>query len=1452
VIRKCFLIPFTVLLFLIVHSPQMAGAQTSDQEVFLQFRHQAVVNTYISAIYEQDQFYLSVNELFDPLLIDLNIDSGNLVLSGNYLGKGRYTINLNTRVATFLDRELTLTADDYIITEMGFYLLPDIFYKLFELEFIIDFSRLSVSLISSDTMPVVAQRERERQRERILRTQQELLREYYPLRFDRNKQVFNAGFLDYNLTANYNRNGGNFLYSTSLGSELFGGDLQGTIFGSYSQTASSFRSSGLRWRYGILDNEWVSTITAGQSGSQGLTPAAYTGIRVTNEPIEPRFLYGETAFTGSVEPNSEVELYRNNSLVDYTIADETGQYRFTVPITYGTSNYNIRVFSPTGIMTQQDARLQVPFNFLPPGEITYSLDAGRLDNPISGSTERGLMTNLSVSGGITNRLTTTGGVEYFEDFHDGLPTFKAGISSRFFTNYLLSVEAANDAFYRASASVIYPTNASINLDYTNYNVRGGIYNPSRNKSSIRANIFTPFEIGTLPLYFRWSMTNEQRETTSVTRYRVDLNTRLGRANLRLGYRDSQLGALSFQSTPVARVNASTTYNFSRSREIPQALRGVFLRGQMNFIPAQNRLEDAELQISRNINRNGRLQIAGGRNFIGEFNLFRFTFTFDFSALRTNSTVRTTRNSTTFTQSARGSLGYDSHHNKLLYTNRQQVGRSGVAVRLFVDNNNSGTFEDGDNLIADNAIRIDRAGGTRFSKDGISYISQLQPYRQYNLTINKGAINNPLLVPNLEQFSIITDPNQYKLLDIPFYMSGIIDGMVFRRGPDGTQTGLGGLRLYLRQINPPEGTERFSDEIRTFSDGSFYAYEIPPGDYTLEADPSQLNFLNVQSDPEKLEFTVRSLADGDFVEGLEINLIPDGYIAPDEIRPVITASLSDYQRFSFVNGYDSDCRYTVQAGSFSTFGEAFDFAEEAESILSGGLDIIFNSRNNLYSVRSSDSYSADELQNELFRLNMWVDQVAAVINRCISDSDELMENRLHIQLGTYPDISEADRIRDRFAAELDADVFIHVDRQDGLFRIFAGPYTSLRSLMDELQRLIFIRDGTEVSTSEADVILLEDTEYEYGLTLQEFPDTESALAFIEEIESLTEIELDIIQADSITFQVITKDRSDSWDELIGISNRLSEISELIEPVGQFFPVTEPKPDPVANTNVTEILEEEEFSENRQPLNSEITRLDYIHSEGNESSLSRCLFPIQAGSYGGHILAQSLADSIAQNLKTNIGLYYNELTDMYALRTESYQSLHQALSQLKTFKQVDPANEYAIVGKCMDRSAYRDNRPVQFLIPLIRYQREEQAIHFIEDLSIRTGLHSVIRFNHDSGLYSVYAGPFDRFTDAVGSRNYIIESNILSEPQIVIDSETRNRFNARFQIYFGSYQDGKDIENLRKEIELITGSQIIVRLEDKQNVHFFDGSVYSSWSNFVDIVQRKAQQIGTGTVEKMILD
>ncbi|MGF1670781.1 MAG: hypothetical protein ACFCU6_10045 [Balneolaceae bacterium] len=841
-----------------------------DEEVLLGFRHRGVVSVYILTKFRDGEFYLATSELFTVLQIDSQINLHQLSISGFFSDTGKeYEINFGNQSARFGDKTVSLTAEDYLIREIDFFLHPSVFEELFGMDFSIDFNNLTLTLQTDLTMPVVAEFERERRRERMLRSQSPLFREFYPIRFDRNRQAMNAGFLDYNLSGNITDGTNVFVYNTSTGFELAGGDFQGNFFGSVSDQISSFSTNNVRWRYVLRNNQILTQATAGQSISNGLQNFAFTGVKLTNEPVEPRFIFDDFVFRGETSPDSEVELYLNNNLVDFQRADELGNYRFQIPLSYGSSQYSLRIFSPTGQVRQEFTRLQIPFNFLPPGEVNYTINAGRLDNPIFGTPDRGFMTQNNIRAGLTNWLTAGAGIEYFDEYNS-TPTFSGSLSSRLFTNYLVTVEAANGAFVRASTNAVFPSSANFSVDYTYFTQSGGLFNPGRNKSTFRTSIFTPFKISDIPFFFRWTTNFQERETTNVIRYSFDLNSRLNRLNLRLGFRDSQLGSLRFDATPFGRLTSSATYTLARHSGIPLYLRGTFIRTQMNYIPAISRVEDFELQLSRSIMRSGRIQINAGRNFIGDFNLFTLNLTLDFNKVRTTTTARSIRGNSSITQNIRGSVGFDSSNEQILLTNRQQVGRSGLAVRMFIDNNNNGIFDEGDDLLPEQAARLSRSGGAQIHRNDITYFTQLLAYNQYNLEINKNALRDPLLVPAYESFSIVTDPNQYKIIDIPMYMSGVFEGVIKRVEGD-TKIGVGGLRLKITGKDSSTGEDLYSDELRTFSDGTFYTFELPPGLYEAEIDPAQLQFLNMRAEPEVLEFEVRALADGDIIEGQQILL-----------------------------------------------------------------------------------------------------------------------------------------------------------------------------------------------------------------------------------------------------------------------------------------------------------------------------------------------------------------------------------------------------------------------------------------------------------------------------------------------------------------------------------------------------------------------------------------------------
>lgn len=845
----------------------------TEVEVYLDFRHRGIINSVVISYYKDDQFYLPVSELFSLFQIDHTVNG--LIIDGRFgLEQTPYSINFQQDRLRVGNQTLQLEADDYLVKELDSYLRADIFYQAFELDFRIDFNNLSLNLVTDKELPVVEEAIR-KQRRRVADSNR-LQRANYELRFDRERPFIDGGFVDYNLSANLNNTAQVYNFNTNLGLQVYGGDLQGNIFGSYSENFTNFATNNLRWRYMFRDQTWLTKLTIGQATTDGFTRNAYTGIRLSNEPIEPRRLFDEFVVDGETIPESEVELYLNNSLIDYQQSDELGNYRFLTPISYGSSQLDLRIYGPTGQIIERSTRIQIPFTFQPKGVFNYTLNAGRLDNPIFGETTQNLTAQGSGSYGVTDWLTAKVGAEYYEGLSDGMPSLTSSLSSRIMTNYILTLETASDAYYRGIFNVIYPNSASFNIDYTDFISGSNIYNPANEDKRIVASAFYPFTILGLPFNLRATTFSRIRASTNSTSFKVDANSRIGKLNLRVGYSDRYTGQINLlDPTNSAYFESSATYNISRNRNIPPYIRGVFLRAQMRYQPSFEQIESAEFLISRNVFDQGRFQLSYGRNFVSKFNSLRFSLVVNFDKFRTSSTYSNIRNSGNFSQNIRGSIGYDTNYNNLLLTSRDQVGRAATAIKLYVDNNGDGKLDDSDSIIEENAVRLQSSGASSIIKDGVIYHTQMQPYYYYNMEINKSAIKNPMLVPEFEKFGLISDPNRFKKVEIPFYMSGVLEGVVERQQSNNTRSGIGGLKVLLTQTNGD-----FSKELRTFSDGSFYDYELPPGEYELRVAPSQLEILNSRSIPEEIEFEVEALPEGDFVEGISFLLVPTGMTDED--------------------------------------------------------------------------------------------------------------------------------------------------------------------------------------------------------------------------------------------------------------------------------------------------------------------------------------------------------------------------------------------------------------------------------------------------------------------------------------------------------------------------------------------------------------------------------------------
>ncbi|WP_124245536.1 fimbria/pilus outer membrane usher protein [Cyclonatronum proteinivorum] len=888
-------------------SPQnTASASTSasfffddTDEVVLIFSYPAVGRVYVTALfdYNQNELLIPVTEMFT--LLGVNFSRGETqrnVIEGVFLTNGeRYSMNFDNFSIIKGGRRYEFDAERMHSGALDFYLTPDVWEDVFGLEFSFNFSALSLSLRTERILPIEERRQREQARQRIEAL--DFGRSFNPLLFPRERSVVRTGFLDYNLSASslVNEQLQNYSYSFIGGGEFLGGDIQGSHVGGYTADGQWFnRTSNLRWRYVMPDNPFVTTLTAGQISTGGINSTRIRGLSMTNEPVESRQLYGTYVLEGRAEPDSEIELYFNNRLLEYTRADGLGFYRFEVPLRYGTTRLETRIYTPSGAMEVSERQIQVPFVFLPPGQVQYNLEGGVLDQTF-GASGTNVAAHGNVAYGLNSWLTTRAGMEYNE-FESEVPNAYGSLSARVFSQYLVNVDLVPNAFYRAQSSVVFASSRSIAATYTWFD-GDSRFNTRQATDQLTLNFYTPIPFfSSFNAGVRFSGDVVRYSWGSETRGSGDLFFRLMDVNLRFNYRNTLIQSGSSLSRGNGQLTATGSYTIPRQSVLPRPFRSVFLRGSLVYDERLNQIRSVDAQLSRNIGRIGRFNVGMTRQLLNNITIVQGGLSLDLGGkVRSSTDFRGASGNYNLRQGLRGSVGFDDQATYLQATDRQQVGRSAASVVLFIDNNNSGTFDEGDELLPYAAVRLDRSASSRVGRDGILRLTQLQSYYRYNLEINRNAIPHPLLVPAKDQFSFVADPNQYKRIEIPFYRSGVIDGEVLIRRAGETE-GQGGMRLLLSGID-----HDYSEVIRTFFGGGFYAMDIPPGRYTLEVDPGQLDFLGLVPFDGLTEFEIRALADGDFVEDIRIMLVPPG----EAFVPVTAESLLEQELFDELKASKQD-------------------------------------------------------------------------------------------------------------------------------------------------------------------------------------------------------------------------------------------------------------------------------------------------------------------------------------------------------------------------------------------------------------------------------------------------------------------------------------------------------------------------------------------------------------------
>ena len=836
---------FTVYLLVLLTVLPVAGFaqdQTEYDEISVFLNVQKVGGAEISAVIRDETVYLPVVDIFSFLKIKNNPSAQLDSVSGFFINQQAiYSIDKTKNRITYQGKVYDLKSDDMIKTETNLYLRSPFFGEIFGLDCIFSFRSLSVTLNTKIELPVIREMRQEQMRSNISKLKGEVKTDTI---IGRKYPAFHFGMADWSVQSTQQLKGRtDTRLNLALGTVIAGGEANALL--NYSNnTPFTEKQQQYLWRFVNNDRPVLRQVMAGKIYTQ-VTSSIYdpiVGVQFTNTPTTYRRSFGTYTLSDITEPNWTVELYVNNVLVDYLVADASGFYKFEVPLVYGNSAVKLRFYGPWGEERIKEENISIPFNFLPAKELEYSVSAGIVEDTLSSRFSR-----ATVNYGVSRRLTMGGGVEYLSSVTTGNTMPFLSASLRLMSGLLLTTEYTYGVRTKGLLSYRLPSNLQFELNYTRYDKgqKAIIYNYLEERKAV---ISIPIKGKNFAAYSR--LTVNQIVLPS-----------LKNTNAEMLWSGSVYGVSTNFTTYGLFTDLTNPYlysNLSLAFRLPSR---ITITPQVQYEYNNSQLISARTNLEKPLFKHGYLNMSYEQNFRSNTRSIEVGFRYDLSFAQTGFSVRNTNDQTTLVESARGSLLYDRKTRYLGTNNRTSVGKGAITLLPFLDVDGNGKRDPGEPKAANLQFRINGGTIVRNDKDTTIRILDLTPYTSYLLELDKNSFDNISWQMHNLTMKVMIDPNQFKTIEVPISVMG--------EGSGTDYNGSKGQGRMLVCFYRSDST--LAARTLTESDGYYSYLGLKPGKYTVRIDPEQLKKLKMVSSPVLIPITIAYSFDGDIVESLDFKL-----------------------------------------------------------------------------------------------------------------------------------------------------------------------------------------------------------------------------------------------------------------------------------------------------------------------------------------------------------------------------------------------------------------------------------------------------------------------------------------------------------------------------------------------------------------------------------------------------
>lgn len=597
------------------------------------------------------------------------------------------------------------------------------------------------------------------------------------------------------------------------------------------------------------------------------------GFSVSSDVSGKRTDYNTTNLNGNIQPDWDVELYRNGVFIKRQTTGLEGRYEFNdIGLLFGNNNLELIFYGPQGQVQKKTEQIVIAGNALKKNESSYSASVTELNKSLinvsrTDSTQaEGWLISGKYSKGITDWFSAYVGQSYFLNANsdeENSQIYNMGSNLTLFDTLLLSgnLDINNNHQKALNFSArSFLGNHSINIGYS-YTFAGDVKKDNTNISAVDTWSSNVVMAGPLLNYKNYELQYQNRilhtetgdlsKLTSISNS-LSLNSGASSISNSLFWQNIESSGISNEiATGSLSINKyfgrigtrfSTNYSIKPETKVEQYI------SDLNWLISDNLQSNLSLSYTPGINyyraklglswHNDVFNIASSASYDKNDN-WRIGLNINFS------------------------LGYDPMRDQMFMSRQKMSGSGAIMARVFEDSNANGRFDKGEALLE--GVKVEGVQNFRrgISNDkGLAVISGMSANQTSDIRIDEGTLPDAFMVQMTEGSSITARKGYLEYLDFPIVVSSELDGTVYIKSKEGEEKAAAFIGINL--INEQgEVVAKTSTEY----DGYYYFGSLLPGKYNVTIAKSDI----VRKKLRKNKDILLSFNQGDVINGSDISL-----------------------------------------------------------------------------------------------------------------------------------------------------------------------------------------------------------------------------------------------------------------------------------------------------------------------------------------------------------------------------------------------------------------------------------------------------------------------------------------------------------------------------------------------------------------------------------------------------